>query len=175
MLLNAVNQSVVAHKDSSERQPSESSPMGAPKAEPGRDTSVMMASVWPRYFFGTISLAAANESCCSPPDRPWRRVNFNSGSWMLKHAYDESAPKDQDGNIGGPTRVRVWVLWYPLKARMTYLQLIAHPITPKALPVRKKLRRPKMSLHLPAIVMTTALDRDHAVAIQAILLEGPMS
>lgn len=66
-------------------------------------------------------------------------------------------------------------LYSTLKARRTYLQLIAHPITPKALPVRKKLRRPKMSLHLPAMVMTTALDRDHAVAIQAILLEGPMS
>lgn len=68
MMLYAVerSQSVIAR----EGQVSESLPMGAPNAEPGRETSVMMASVWPRYFLGTISLAAANASCCSPPDRP---------------------------------------------------------------------------------------------------------
>ena len=39
----------------------------------------------------------------------------------------------------------------------------------------KKFRRPKMSLHRPATVVTTAAARDHAVAVHAIVVDGPMS
>ena len=56
-----------------------------------------------------------------------------------------------------------------------YLQLFAHPITPSTFPVRKKFLRPKISLHLPATVMTTALARAQEVAAHTMLLDGPIS
>lgn len=55
----------------------------------------------------------------------------------------------------------------------TYLQAIPQPTTPNRFPTKKKFLRPKMSEHLPAMVMTTALATAQAVAIQAILLDGP--
>ena len=34
---------------------------------------------------------------------------------------------------------------------------------------------PKMSLHLPVTVWATAVDKDHAVATQVMLVDGPIS
>ncbi len=57
----------------------------------------------------------------------------------------------------------------------THLQAIAQPMTPKRFPVRKQFLRPKMSLHRPAMVMTTAAASAHDVAAHAMLFDGPTS
>lgn len=49
------------------------------------------------------------------------------------------------------------------------------PIRPRAFPKMKKFLRPKISLQRPAIVVTTAAARDHAVAIQLNRLDGPIA
>lgn len=55
------------------------------------------------------------------------------------------------------------------------LEAMAQPMAPKRFPVRKKFLRPKMSLHLPAIVITTALASAHEVAAHAMSADGPTS
>lgn len=55
----------------------------------------------------------------------------------------------------------------------THLHAIAQPMAPRRFPIRKKFLRPKMSLHLPAMVMMTALASAHEVAAHVMFVDGP--
>ena len=73
-----------------------------------------------------------------------------------------------------------WLISYVVKglivfSTVTDLEAIAQPMTPNRFPTRKKFLRPKMSLHLPAMVITTALASAHDVAAHVMLVDGPTS
>jgi hypothetical protein len=156
------------------RRVAQYSPMGAPKAEPGKETSVTIPNVVPRCFFGTSSLTAAKASCWSPPAKP-------CGSCQCQRRGVHESPLTMKV-FPSITRFTlcalgqsVWNPFPPHGEHRTCLELIAHPIMPRAFPAKKKFRLPKMSLSLPATVMITAPESDHAVTTHAMFMEGPMS